>query len=189
MNGDEKPYPTDYNVVAFVFDSKELAEGISEDVEANFMLDKYHIVAKSVVIKDENSEVHFHGPSGHGHQGAAAGFVTGGLLGLLGGPVGLLAFSVGGAVVGGIAGHFHTGRSLHEEDMQAFGDALKPNSSAFLVFAGSADTDNVKLSMDGYHATVVTLPVGEELCAEIGAAVAAGYGKEGISGEEAADDA
>ncbi|UCC53603.1 MAG: DUF1269 domain-containing protein [Anaerolineaceae bacterium] len=189
MNGDEKPYPTDYNVVAFVFDSKELAEGISEDVEANFMLDKYHIVAKSVVTKDENSEVHFHGPSGHGHQGAAAGFVTGGLLGLLGGPVGVLACSVGGAVVGGIAGHFHTGRSLHEEDMQAFGDALKPNSSAFLVLAGSADTDNVKLSMDGYHATVVTLPVGEELCAEIGAAVAAGYGKEGISGEEAADDA
>jgi len=186
MSGDEKPYPTDYNVVAFVFDSEELADGISKDVEANFILDKYHIVAKSVVTKDKNGEVHFHGPSGHGHQGAAAGFVTGGVLGLLGGPVGLLAFSVGGAVVGGIAGHFHTGHSLHQDDLQAFGDALQNNNSAFLVLAGSADTDNVKLSMDGYHATVVTLPVGEDLCAEIGAAVAAGYGKEGTSG---ADDA
>lgn len=189
MSGDNRPYPTDYNVVAFVFDSEDLAEGISKDVEANFILDRYHIVAKAVVTKDKNGEAHFHGPSGHGHQGAAAGFVTGSMLGLLGGPVGLLAFSVGGAVVGGIAGHLHTGRSLHEEDLQEFGDALQPNNSAFLVLAGSADTDNVKLSMDGYHATVVTLPVGEELCAEISTAVAAGYGKEGISGQEAGDDA
>jgi len=189
MSGDEKPYPTDYNVVAFVFDSKKLAEGISKDVEANFILDKYHIVAKAVVTKDENGEVQFHGPSGHGFQGAGAGFAAGGALGLLGGPVGLLAFSVGGAVIGGIAGHFHKGRALHEEDLQEFGDALQSDNSAFLVLAGSADTDNVKLSMDGYHATVVTLPVSPEICGEIGAAVAAGYGKEGVSSEEAGDDA
>ena len=178
MSGDEKPYPTDYNVVAFVFDSDELADVVSKDVEANYLLDKYHIVAKAVVTKDEDGQTHFHGPSGHGYEGAAAGFVTGGFLGLLGGPVGLLAFSVGGAVIGGIAGHFHTGGSLHEEDLQAFGDALKPNNSAYLLLASSADTDNVKLSMEGYHATVITLPVGAELCAEIGAAVDAGYGAE-----------
>ena len=186
MSGEEKPYPTDYNVVAFVFDSKNLAEGIAKDVENNFLLDKYHIVAKAVVTKDENGEVQFHGPSGHAYKGAAAGFVTGGALGLLGGPVGLLAFSVGGAVVGGIAGHFHTGSSFHEEDMQEFGDALQPDNSAYMVLAGSADTDNVKLSMEGYNATVVTLPVGPELCGEISAAVAAGYGQEGQSDEEAA---
>ena len=183
MSGDEKPYPTDYNVVAFVFDSKDLAEGIAKDVESNFLLDKYHIVAKSVVTKDENGEVHFHGPSGHGTQGAGAGFVAGGALGLLGGPVGLLAFSVGGAVIGGIAGHFHTGQSLHQEDLQEFGEALQPDNSAYLVLAGSADTDNVKLGMAGYNATVVTLPVGADLCAEISTAVAAGYGKEEDSGE------
>lgn len=178
MSSDEKPYPTDYNVVAFIFDSEELADIVYKDVEANYLLQNYHIVAKAVVTKDAGGETHFHGPSGHGHQGAAAGFVTGGLLGLLGGPVGVLAFSVGGAVIGGIAGHFHTGGSLHEEDLQEFGKALKPNNSAYLVLAGSADTDSVKISMDGYHATVVVLPVGEELCAEISSAVEAGYGEE-----------
>jgi uncharacterized membrane protein len=183
MSGDEKPYPTDYNVVAFVFDSKELAEGISKDVEAHLILDKYHIVARAVVTKDENGEVHFHGPSGHDAQGAVAGFAAGGILGLLGGPVGLLAFSVGGAVVGGIAGHFQGSRSLHQEDLQEFGEALQPNNSAYMVLAGSSDTDNVKLSMEGYKATVVTLPVGEDLCAEISAAVAAGYGSD--KGQEA----
>ena len=189
MSGAEKPYPTDYNVVAFVFDGKEFAEDISKDVEAHLILDKYHIVAKSVVTKDENGEVQFHGPSGHTSQGVVAGFATGSLLGLIGGPVGLLAFSVGGAVIGGIAGHLHTGSSLHQEDLEEFGDALEPDNSAYLVLAGSADTDNVILSMDGYHATVVTMPVGVDLCAEISAAVAAGYGKEEKSGEETGDDA
>ena len=189
MNGDEKPYPTDYNVVAFIFDGKEFAEGISKDIEAHLILDQYHIVAKSVVTKDENGEVEFHGPSGHASQGVVAGFATGSLLGLLGGPVGVLAFSVGGAVIGGIAGHLHTGHSLHQEDLQEFGDALEPDNSAYLVLAGSADTDNVKLSMEGSHATVVTMPVGADLCAEISTAVAAGYGKEGMSGKETGDDA
>ena len=189
MSGDEKPYPTDYNVIAFVFDTKELAEGIAKDVEANFLLDKYHIVAQAVVTKDENGQVHFLEQGGHGAQGAAAGFVAGGALGLIGGPVGLLAMSVGGAVIGGIAGHFHTGRSLHEDDMQAFGDALKPNASAFLVLASSEDTDNVKLSMDGYHAVVITLHVGEHICEEIGAGVAAGYGEEKVMDTDAGDDA
>lgn len=179
MSEKEKPYPTDYNVVAFVFDSKDLAEVIAKDVETNYLLEKYHVVAKGIVTKDKNGEVQFQGPSGHGGQGAAAGLVAGGVLGLLGGPIGLLAFSVGGAVVGGIAGHLHTGRSFHEEDLREFGDALEPDNSAYMVLAASADTDNVKLSMDGYKATVVTLPVSPELCAEIGAAVAAGYGQEG----------
>lgn len=189
MSGDEKAYPTDYNVVAFVFDSKDIAEGVSQDVNAHLILDPYHVVAKSVVTKDENGEVHFHGPSGHGSQGVLAGFATGSLLGILGGPVGILAFAVGGAVIGGIAGHLHTGQSLHEEDLKEFGDALEPDNSAYLVLAGSADTDNVKLAMEGYHATVVTLPVSPELCAEIGAAVAAGYGQEETSGEESGDGA
>ncbi len=178
MSKDEKPYPTDYNVIAFVFDSKELAEGVAEDVDDNFLLDPYHIVAKAVVTKDENGEVAFHGPGGHGFEGALAGFATGGILGFLGGPVGLLAFSVGGAVIGGLAGHFHTGHSLHQEDMEEFGKALKNNNSAFLVLASSPDTDKVKISMDGYNATVINLPVSPELCAEITSAVAAGYGKE-----------
>ena len=68
--------------------------------------------------------------------------MSGGLLGLRGGSVGLVHFSVGGAVIGGIAGHFHTDGSLHEEDLQEFGEALKPNNSAYLVLASSADTDN-----------------------------------------------
>jgi len=189
MSSEEKPYPTDYNVLAFVFDGYDLADVVSKDVEANYLLKDYHIVAKSVVTKDEGGEVHFHGPKGHGFQGAAAGFATGGMLGFLGGPVGLLAFSVGGAVIGGIAGHFHAGRSLHEEDLQEFGDSLKPNNSAYLLLAGSADTDNVKLSLEGYHATIVTLPVSPELCAEISAAVADGYGTEEVSGEEVDDAA
>ena len=188
MSSEEKPYPTDYNVVAFIFDTKNLAEGVAKDVDNHFILKNYHVLAKAVVTKDENGEVEFHGSGGHGTEGAAAGFVAGGLLGLIGGPIGLLAMSVGGAVVGGIAGHLHTGRSLHQEDLEEFGEALEPNNSAFLVLAGSADTDNVKLGMEGYNATVVILPVGAELCAEISSAVAAGYGEEAGTDTATADD-
>jgi len=137
------------------------------------------------VTKDENGEVHFDSSGGHTAEGAAAGFLAGGLLGLIGGPVGLLAFAVGGAVVGGVAGHFHKGYSLHEEDLQELGDALQSNNSAYLLLAGSADTDKIKLSLEGYNATVIILPVGAEMCAEISAAVAAGYGKDGDSTADA----
>ena len=52
--------------------------------------------------QDEKGKVHIHEP-GHGGLGAAAGVVAGGLLGLIGGPVGVVR-AVGGGVVGGVAG-------------------------------------------------------------------------------------
>ena len=37
MSSEEKPYPTDYNVLAFVFDGYDLADVVSKDVEANYL--------------------------------------------------------------------------------------------------------------------------------------------------------
>ena len=56
-------------------------------------------------------------------MGGTVGAVTGGLLGLIGGPVGVLAWAVGGAVVGGVAGHY-MGRPISKGDLQEIGDAL-----------------------------------------------------------------
>jgi uncharacterized membrane protein len=109
--------------------------------------------------------VHFH-ETGKGGMGAAIGGVAGGLLGLIGGPVGLLAWAVGGAVVGGAAGKY-LGRPIAKGDLKEIGEAMQPDSSAFLMLLEDKDSEAVIKSMSGYSANVVTLTVGDELSGQL----------------------
>ncbi|MBE2221576.1 MAG: DUF1269 domain-containing protein, partial [Anaerolineae bacterium] len=108
---------------------------------------------------------------GHGVFGGAGGAVVGGLLGLIGGPAGLLAWTVGGAVVGGVAGKY-LGQPFSKGDLKEIGDAMQPDTSAFLLLVEDWASEKVADQLDGYNANVVTLTVGDELSGEIAQAVA-----------------
>ncbi len=120
--------------------------------------------------QDEKGKVHIHEP-GRGGVGTGAGLVAGGLLGLIGGPVGLLAWAVGGAVVGGVAGKY-LGRPFSKGDLKQIGESMTPDSSAFLLLVEDVESEAVVDSMKGYNANVVTLTVGDELSGEIASYVA-----------------
>lgn len=159
-----------YNIVAFKFDGKDTAKETIKEAKKAGALDGYDIVVEAIVEQDEKGKVHLHEP-GHGIAGGAVGAVAGGLLGLIGGPAGLLAWTVGGAVVGGAAGKY-LGRPISKGDLKEIGEAMSPDSSAFLLLLEDTQTENVVKGMAGYSAAVITLTVGDELSGQIAAYVA-----------------
>ena len=90
---------------------------------------------------------------------------------LIGGPAGLLAWTVGGAVVGGVAGKY-LGRPFSKGDLKEIGEAMQPDTSAFLLLVEDWESEAVIDKMKGFNANVVTLTVGDELSGEIAQAVA-----------------
>jgi uncharacterized membrane protein len=160
-----------YNIVAFNFAGKDTASQTVKDIKKSGALEGQSIVAEAIVEQDEKGKVHVHEP-GRGGVGTAAGVVGGGLLGLIGGPAGLLAWTVGGAVVGGVAGKY-LGRPFSKGDIKEIGEAMSPDTSAFLLLVEDKDSEKVVDSIGGYNANVVTLTVGDELSGQI-AAYAAG---------------
>lgn len=159
-----------FNILAFAFDGKDDAKEAVKEIKKSGALEGQAIVAEAIVEQDEKGKVHIHEP-GRGGVGAAIGGVGGGLLGLIGGPAGLLAWAVGGAVVGGAAGHY-LGRPFSKGDLKEIGEAMSPNSSAFMLLVEDKDSEKVINSLDGYNANVVTLTVGDELSGQIAAFVA-----------------
>jgi uncharacterized membrane protein len=160
-----------YNIVALCFDGQKKAEEILKEVKSKGILEGYEIVAQAIVEHDEKGKVHIHEP-GKGILGAAIGAVGGGILALIGGPAGVLAWVVGGAVVGGVVGKY-LGRPITKGNLEELGNALKPDSSALLLLLENIYSEKVINSMSSYNANVVTLTVGDELSGEI-AAFAAG---------------
>ena len=114
-----------YNIVAFNFDGKDTAKQTLKEAKKSGALEGYVIVVEAIVEQDEKGKVHLHEP-GHGILGGSVGAVGGGLLGLIGGPAGLLAWTVGGAVVGGAAGKY-LGRPISKGDLKEIGTAMTPD--------------------------------------------------------------
>lgn len=165
MGNDSNDNAAVYNVLAFVFDGKDAAGQAEDELKSSGALDGYKIDAQATVDQDENGKVKIHEP-GKGGVGAAVGAAAGGLLGLIGGPPGVLALSAAGAAVGGAAGHYF-GRAIPKDDLEELGAALSPDSSALLMLLEDTQSEGVVNSMSGYDAQVVTLTVGDELSGQI----------------------
>ena len=160
-----------YNILAFCFADKNRANEVAKEVRKSQKLEHYRVVAEAVVEVDAKGKSHVHEP-GKGGWGTTIGAATGGLLALIGGPAGLLAWAVAGGVIGGLAGKY-LGRAIPAKDLKALGDQMQPNSSAFLAIVEDVDAENVLNDMAGYEANVITLIVGDELSGQIAAALAA----------------
>jgi uncharacterized membrane protein len=154
-----------YNILAFTFDGQDTAGQIVKEIKSSGALDGYEIDAQAVVEQTAKGKVKIHEP-GRGGVGAAVGVVGGGLLALIGGPFGLLAMAAAGGVVGGVAGHY-LGRPIKKGDLKEIGEAMSPDSSAFLLLLEDSQSEGVVDSMSGYNANVVTLTVGDELSGQI----------------------
>jgi uncharacterized membrane protein len=167
----EQPQSSIYHIVMFAFAGQDTADRIVKEIRSQQKLGGYKILAQGVAEKDMKGKVHFHEP-GKGGWGTGIGLVAGGLLGLIGGPVGLLAWTVAGGVTGGLIGKYGF-RPIDPDQLEAMGEALPLNSSAFLVLVEDKEAEGIVESMQGYQANVVTLTVGDEMSGEIAQAVAA----------------
>jgi uncharacterized membrane protein len=159
-----------YNIIAYIFADRKTAKQVSGELKSSAWIQNYKVIADAVVEMDEKGKAHIH-QDGHGGIGAGAGLAIGGLLGLIGGPAGLLALAVAGGVIGGFAGHF-TGRIIPKEDLDQLAAQMKPNTSAILAIVEDKESEALIASMTPYKGQVVTLTVGDEACGEIAQAVA-----------------
>jgi len=168
--GDKDTGSAIYEIVAFCFDGQKTAKQTFKNAKKAGLLDGYAIVVQAIVEQNKKGKVSVN-EAGRGGVGATVGVVAGGLLGLIGGPAGLLAWTVGGAVVGGIAGK-HLGQPIAKGDLKELGKSLTPDSSAVLLLLEDVYTEAAVDSMSGYTANVVTLTLGNELSGEIARFVA-----------------
>jgi uncharacterized membrane protein len=164
---------TIYDILVFAFADTQTADNVVDELKLSQKQLSYKVIAEAVVIRAADGAIHIHEP-GKGGKGAAIGAVAGGALALLGGPVGVLALAVSGAVVGGVAGHF-AGREIPKADLEQIGAQLPPNSSAFLVLIEDTDAEAVVNSMSGYKANVVTVTLGDELSGTISQGIEAEF--------------
>jgi uncharacterized membrane protein len=176
-----------YNILVFSFADTQTADAVVHELKASQKLGGYKVVAEAVVILEADGSVHVHEP-GKGGTGATIGAVAGGVLGLLGGPVGVLWLAAAGGALGGVAGHF-AGRSIPAADLKQIGEQLQPNSSAFLALVEDTDAEAVVNRMAGYQAKVVTVTLGDELSVTIAQAVAADIAVPGAQTSQAATPA
>ena len=98
--------------------------------------------------------------------GAGVGAGAGVLLGLIGGPAGLLLMTLGGAALGGIAGK-HMGNVIPEDQLKALGASMEPNTSAILVLMEDIAAEKVNQTLAPYAPSTVTLTVGDQASGEL----------------------
>lgn len=160
-----------YNIVAFVFADRDTAKQVSDELKHSAKDAGYKIIANAAVEVDEKGKAHIH-EAGHGAWGFVLGAGGFGLLSLIGGPAGLLAWAVAGGVIGGFAGKLG-GRAIPKKDLEELAAQMKPNTSAILAIVEDKEAEALVDSMSPYKATVVTLTLGDEVSGEIAQAMTA----------------
>ena len=86
-----------YHMLAFTFPGKDRAAEVAKSLKLDAKEAGLKVVASAVIEVDERGKTHVHQP-GRGGMGTTLGLVTGGVLGLVGGPAGLLIYVIGTAV-------------------------------------------------------------------------------------------
>ena len=179
-----KESPQVYHVVAFQFEGRDRARQVIDLIKKGGRAQEYKVPAWAVVEVDDKGKTQVK-QSGRGGVGAAAGAGVGVLLGLIGGPAGLLAWTLGSALVGGIAGK-RLGQPFDADQLKAFAVDMAPNTSGILVVIEDKLAQDAAVAMGEYGAKVVTLTLGDQLSGEVASFAAVDLGEDA---EEAADAA
>lgn len=143
----------------------------------------------AVIRQDAEGGVHYHetGDMSTG-KGAGAGAIVGGLIGILGGPAGIVIGAGAGALVGGAFAHGDAG--FADEGLEQLGVALKPDTSAVALVTSGAFLHAVRKQADDAQLREALGNIGSELSARLdeGKSVALGMvlTEEGIAVQEVA---
>ena len=103
----------------------------------------------AVIRQDEDGDVHYRetGDMTTG-KGAGIGALVGGVIGILGGPVGIVVGAGAGALIGGAASHGDAG--FKDDSLEQIGVALRPGTSALVA------------TTDKYFVEMANKQIGEE---------------------------
>lgn len=143
----------------------------------------------AVIRQDAEGGVHYHetGDMSTG-KGAGAGALVGGLIGILGGPTGIVIGAGAGALIGGALAHGDAG--FDDQGLEQLGVALKPGTSAVALVTSGAFLHEVRKQADDADMRAALGDIGREIAARLeeGKSVALGMvlTEEGIAVQEVA---
>ena len=143
----------------------------------------------AVISQDAEGGVHYHetGDMSTG-KGAGAGAIVGGLIGILGGPSGIVIGAGAGALIGGAFAHGDAG--FDDKGLERLGVALKPGTSAVALVTSDAFLHAVRKQVNDTDMREALGNIGSELSARLdeGKSVALGMvlTEEGIIVQEVA---
>ena len=163
-----------YHVVAYEFAGRKRAKEVVDLIRKGGRANDYKVQAWAVIEVDDYGKAHVH-QSGHGGVGTAVGTGVGALLGLVGGPAGLLVWTLGGALIGGVAGK-HMGHHFDTDELKALTVDMGPNTSAIIVVVEDKQIESMGKALDEYGAKVVTVTMGSQLSGEMASYAAVGLG-------------
>jgi uncharacterized membrane protein len=145
----------------------------------------------AVIRQDAEGGVHYHetGDMSTG-KGAGAGAIVGGVIGILGGPAGIVIGAGAGALIGGALAHGDAG--FDDKGLEQLGVALKPGTSAVALVTSGAFLHELRRQADDAQLREALGNIGAELSARLeeGKSVALGMAltEEGIAVQEVAAD-
>jgi len=154
-----------YHVVAYWFEGEKRAKQVLDLVKSQSKNLGVKVQAWAVVSVDSKGKTHV-SETGRGGLGSGVGAGVGALLGLIGGPAGLLLWTLGGAALGGAAGK-HFGAVIPQDQLKALGAMMAPNTSAIMVLLEDTAAEKLGQTLGKEGAQVVTLTLGDQASGEV----------------------
>ncbi|MBE2222868.1 MAG: DUF1269 domain-containing protein [Anaerolineae bacterium] len=120
----------------------------------------------ALIRQDADGGVHYHetGDMSTG-KGSGVGALIGGVIGILGGPAGIVLGAGAGAVVGGVVGHGDAG--FKDENLEQLGVALKPATSAVAVTASNKFLHTVRKQVNDADMRTAVSTLSTQLAAHL----------------------
>lgn len=129
----------------------------------------------AVIRQDADGGVHYHETDDMSTgKGSGIGALIGGVIGILGGPAGVVIGAGAGAIVGGAAAHGDAG--FNDESLEQLGVALKPGSSALALLANEKQLKSLREQVSDADIRTAVAELSDHLAAylEEGKSVALG---------------
>jgi uncharacterized membrane protein len=166
-----------HHVVVLKFAGQDRARQVIDLIRDNEKDAGVKVKAWVVAEVDEKGKVHVK-QTGHGAWGTAMGAGGGVLLGLIGGPAGLLIWALAGGMLGGLAGKY-LGRDFDEDAIKELASNMEPNTSAVLAIVEDEYVEKVENAMGNYDADITTFTFGDQLTGELESVTAVDLGEVG----------
>ncbi|MCP3853579.1 MAG: DUF1269 domain-containing protein [Actinomycetia bacterium] len=121
----------------------------------------------AVVIKDENARIMLQQSRDvNAGQGATSGGWLGAIVGIIGGPAGILAGGALGATVGGLWAKLHD-VGIDDDHMRGMGEGLIPGEAAMFVLMKSYDIDPLAAELIRFDGLLLESTLSEDESARL----------------------
>lgn len=171
-----------YRIAIVKFAGEDRAKQVVDLVKKNEKKLDIDVKSWAVVEVNEKGKMDVK-QQGHGGWGAALGGGTGILLGLIGGPAGLIVWALGGALVGGLAGKYLS-HQFDEDELKAVAAAMEPNTSALVLVVEDKMVEKVAEELGVEDGEILTITLADQISGEMATVAAVDVGDAGAAEED-----